>query len=153
MMTDATMMEILYMSIYLSQHGSGLTTSDVPLGEIWFAIRSALWWVCSALLRLWQFNPFSVVVRRQQQLYQFDCRGDYSIKPPWTERIADFFRTGMSAMVCVFSVFLSVCLPACLSLFLSLAFSPAFPAVSASLPPLSFSLSLSLPLPRTLCPL
>ncbi|KAL8595591.1 hypothetical protein ACOMHN_025628 [Nucella lapillus] len=72
---------------------SGATLADVPLWEIWLFIRNTAWWLGSALLKLWQFNPFSIVARRQRHLFQFVHKGNNSIQPPWTERIGDFFRS------------------------------------------------------------
>ncbi|XP_076435316.1 uncharacterized protein LOC143275225 [Babylonia areolata] len=72
---------------------SGAKLADVPLCEIWFFIRNAIWWLGGALLRLWEFNPFSLIARRQRHLYEFDNKGNNPIQPPWAERIGDFFRS------------------------------------------------------------
>ncbi|PVD36332.1 hypothetical protein C0Q70_03311 [Pomacea canaliculata] len=72
---------------------SGSNLSDVPLIEIWFAIIGAIWWLGAALWKLWQLNPFSLIIERQRRLYYHDNRGALTIRPPWTERLADMFRS------------------------------------------------------------
>ncbi|KAK7481436.1 hypothetical protein BaRGS_00027287, partial [Batillaria attramentaria] len=55
---------------------AGANLSDVPIGELWFVLRNAVWWLGAAIFTLLRFNPFSVYRRRQRRLYYCDNPGE-----------------------------------------------------------------------------